>query len=98
MITLYGKTGCQYTAKALAALDAHGLSFIKKNIADPAVVDELIAEGGKKLVPFIIDGDVKMYESDDIVKYIEDTYGKAEGSELHVQFAGGNCGSGNCKE
>jgi glutathione S-transferase len=78
MITLYGKTGCPYTAKAMAALDAHGLAFIKKNIADPAVVEELVSLGGKKQVPYLIDGDTALYESDAIVQYIEDTYGHHE--------------------
>lgn len=89
MITLYGKTGCPYTAKAIAALDAHGLSFLKKNIADPQIEDELESLGGKHQVPYIVDGDVAMYESDKIVEYIEQTYGRGA-EQPRVHFMGGN--------
>lgn len=78
MITLYAKTNCGYTTRTIAALDAHGLTYIKKNIADQAVRDELIAIGGKCQVPYLIDGDVAMYESADIIAYIERTYAKKE--------------------
>lgn len=99
MITLYGKTDCPYTAKAIAALDAHGLSFIKKNIADDEVANELIALGGKRQVPYIVDGDVQMYESDEIIAYIEKTYaGKEVGihdekPHVHITKVGGACSS-----
>ena len=96
MITLFGKSNCQYTAKAIAALDAHGLSFVKKNISDPAVADELIGLGGKRQVPFIVDGETQMYESDAIVSYIEEQYGKGSEDKPRVHFAGGSCESGNC--
>ena len=85
MITLYGKTGCPFTNKAIAALDAYGLSFHKKNIADESVVEELIALGGKKQVPYMVDGDVAMYESDAIIEYIEKTYGAAKAPEATVR-------------
>lgn len=78
MITLYAKTNCGYTTRVVAALDAHGLSYIKKNIADPTIRTELIEKGGKAQVPYLIDGDVAMYESEDIVAHIENTYGKEE--------------------
>jgi len=97
MITLYGKTNCHYTEKAIAALDAHGLSFIKKNIADDKVANELIALGGKRQVPYLIDGDISMYESDDIVAYLEKAYESA-GEEFHtshVHVHGASCG-GTC--
>lgn len=100
MITLFAKSGCPYCAKALAALDAHGLSFIKKNIADSAVADELIALGGKKQVPYLVDGETKLYESDAIVDYLNTTYGEGAGSGdvapasgIRVHTAGGACPS-----
>jgi glutathione S-transferase len=90
MITLYGKTGCPYTIRAIGALDAHGLSFIKKNIADPLVEEELMKLGGKHQVPYIVDGDVCMYESNDIIDYIEKTYGSDAHDSPRVLFVGGN--------
>lgn len=71
MITLFVKTGCPYCAKAIAALDASGVSYEKKNISEESVVEELIALGGKKQVPFLIEGETKMFESDAIVAYVE---------------------------
>lgn len=87
MITLYGKTGCQYTAKAIAALDAHGLSFTKKNIANPQVAEELVSTGGKRQVPYLVDGDTKMYESDAIVSYLDTTYGSNGSPIIHIHTA-----------
>jgi glutathione S-transferase len=97
VITLFAKSGCPYCAKALGALDAHGLSFIKKNIADNAVAEELVALGGKKQVPYLVDGNVAMYESDDIVEYLEKTYGggtpAVPAPEIRIHKAGGACQS-----
>lgn len=97
MITLFAKSGCQYCAKAISALDAHGLSFTKKNIADDAVREELVALGGKHQVPYLVDGDVTMYESDAIVAYLEKTYGggarTAPAPEIKIHKAGGACQS-----
>ncbi len=78
MITLFAKTGCPYCAKAIAKLDELGLSFEKRNIANDAVAEELVAIGGKRQVPYLIDGEVRMYESDEIVNYLQATYGKSD--------------------
>jgi glutaredoxin 3 len=77
MLTLYVKTGCPYCAKVLAAGEELGIEFDQKNIADPAVADELMARGGKRMVPYLVDEDaaVEMYESDDIITYLETTFG-----------------------
>jgi glutaredoxin len=72
MLTLYVKTGCPFCAKVLATGTELGISFEEKNIADDAVAAELIARGGKRQVPYLIDSEkgVEMYESDDIVAYL----------------------------
>lgn len=71
MLTLYVKTGCPYCIKVLEAGKKLGITFAEKNIADQAVADELIARGGKRQVPYLVDTEngVEMYESDDIVQY-----------------------------
>lgn len=48
------------------------MEFTLKNIADEGVADELIARGGKRMVPYLVDEEtgVEMYESDDIVDYL----------------------------
>ncbi len=85
MITLYGKTDCGYTEKVIGALDAYGLSFIKKNIKDPVIKEELLRLGGKSQVPYLIDGEVGLYESEAIIAYIEEAYGAqaSAGVTLH---------------
>jgi glutathione S-transferase len=92
MITVYGKTGCPYTSKVIAVLDAHGLSFTKKNIANKAILDELMEKGGKHQVPFLVDADTALYESDVIIEYIEKTYGAGKGkSDVHVAEVTNTC-------
>ena len=74
MLTLYVKTGCPFCHKVLDAGKELGITFDEKNIADDAVAAELIAKGGKRQVPYLVDTDhgVEMYESDDIVAYLKE--------------------------
>lgn len=78
MLTLYVKTGCPYCAKVLKAGEEMGIEFDLKNSADPAVVEELIARGGKRQFPYLVDSETgtEMYESEDIVDYLHQRYGK----------------------
>jgi len=78
MLTLYVKTGCPYCAKVLAVGKELGVSFEEKNIADDAVAADLVARGGKRQVPYLVDseGGVEMYESDDINAYLREHYSK----------------------
>ncbi|MEJ0053310.1 MAG: glutathione S-transferase N-terminal domain-containing protein [bacterium] len=73
---LYVKTGCPYCAKVHAAAQELGISFDEKNIADEGVTEELLALGGKKQTPYLVDTDreVSMYESDDIIGYLRKHY------------------------
>ena len=63
-------------------MDELGLQIDTKNIKDEAVVEELIQEGGKRQVPYIKDSekDVAMYESSEIVEFLEREYGKGKSS------------------
>lgn len=76
MMTLYVKTGCPFCHKVLATGEDLGITFEEKNIADDAVAAELIAKGGKRQVPYLIDSErgIEMYESDDIVAYLKTQY------------------------
>lgn len=78
MLTLYVKTGCPFCHKVLAMGRELGISFEERNIADDAVVAELIARGGKRQVPYLVDNErgVEMYESDDINAYLREQYGQ----------------------
>ena len=84
MIQLYIETGCPYCAKVLAAVEKYNIEVEKKNIADEGVLEELEEKGGKRQVPFmdddnmtpaLVDDDVEMYESDEIVAYLEEKFG-----------------------
>lgn len=91
-MVIYIKTGCQFCARALAALDAYGVAYTTKNVSDPEVVKELIALGGKKQEPFLVDGEHMIYESQAIVKYVEEKYGTSIGIQKNkptVHFVGG---------
>lgn len=72
MLTLYVKTGCPFCRKVLDTGAELGLTFEEKNIADDAVAAELIARGGKRQVPYLVDSEhgVEMYESGDINAYL----------------------------
>ncbi len=78
MLILYIKTGCPFCHKVLDAGRELGISFEEKNIADDAVVAELIKRGGKRQVPYLVDSErgVEMYESDVIVAYLQEHHFK----------------------
>lgn len=66
---------CRKVRETLAELDLDYLvrSVAKKSARRP----ELVARGGKMMVPYLIDPNTgtELYESDDIVSYLEATYG-----------------------
>lgn len=78
MLTLYVKTGCSHCRKVLDTGKELGLSFEERNIADDVVVAELIARGGKRQVPYLVDSEhnIEMYESLDIDAYLRAHYPK----------------------
>lgn len=51
----------------------NNIDYISKNISDNLNKSELIRLGGKEQVPYLYDSDTNkgMYESDDIIKYLE---------------------------
>ncbi|KND47461.1 MAG: hypothetical protein AB199_03460 [Parcubacteria bacterium C7867-004] len=79
-LILYIKVGCGYCAKVLQAGQELGLVFDLKTVANPAVAEELIARGGKRQMPYLVDVDagVEMYESDAIVEYLHQKFGPKE--------------------
>jgi len=72
MLTLYVKTGCPFCHKVLDAGKELGIIFDEKNIADDAIAAELVARGGKRQVPYLVDSEkgIEMYESNDIIAYL----------------------------
>jgi glutathione S-transferase len=53
-----------------------GLSVTEKEIHEPGVADELVALGGKRQMPFLIDSSrgVSMYEAHAIMDYLDEHY------------------------
>jgi glutathione S-transferase len=76
MLTLYVKTGCPFCRKVLEVGQELGITFEEKNVADPAVSAELVARGGKKQEPYLVDAErgVEMYESSAIIAYLREHY------------------------
>jgi glutathione S-transferase len=76
---LYIKQGCPFCGKVLDAIQDLGLArcFKLKDIAEPWVADELVASGGKRQVPYLVDeeNNVAIYESGDIVQYLTKQHG-----------------------
>jgi glutathione S-transferase len=61
----------------MAVIDRLNLEVEMKDISESAVAEELLAQGGKVQVPYLVDTntDTALYESDDIVAYLQKQYG-----------------------
>ncbi len=79
MLTLYIRTGCPFCHKVLDTVQELGLEIEEKNLANSGVADELIAKGGKRQVPYLVDSDrgIALYESMDIDAYLRAQYQKS---------------------
>lgn len=77
MLILYVKSGCEFCHKVLNFAARNNIALEQKDIyADPSIANELIDRGGKRQVPYLVDTtkNVEMYESDDIVEYLQNNY------------------------
>lgn len=72
MLLLYKMEGCPFCQKVLNHLEEKNMQFKSMDISDPVNLDELLHLGGDEQVPFLVDTDhnAKMYESDDIINYL----------------------------
>lgn len=96
MPTLYVKTGCPFCAKVRSFAVMNGITFDERNIGEENYRDELLARGGKVQVPYLVDGDVSMYESDDIVAYLQNKISPSPQSNqprVHRDTTSGVCPS-----
>lgn len=90
MLTLYYKPTCPYCQRVLGEAEDMGVQFNLKDIAsDETLAEELIEKGGKRQVPFLVDEEknVSMYESNDILKYLEEHFAGKE-AEQKTEFKG----------
>ncbi len=77
MPTLYYKPTCPYCQDVLRSAEKIGLELKLLNInSDPAIGEELVARGGKRQVPYLVDesSGTDMYESEDIIVYLQNNY------------------------
>lgn len=79
MLELYSRSGCPYCAKVESKLDELGLDYERHEVprrrTNRSTVEDVSGQHG---VPVLVDtenGVTGMPESDDIVAYLERTYG-----------------------
>ncbi len=79
MLTLYVLPGCPFCHKVLAAAEELGITFDLKSIDNPENAAALVAKGGKRQTPFLVDDECKvaMYESDDIIAHLKEKHAHA---------------------
>ena len=75
-LILYVRNGCPYCAQVHIAAAELGITFNERNVADEGVWDELVARGGKRQVPYLVDEEkgIEMYESDDIIAHLHERF------------------------
>ncbi len=85
MLELYQSEGCPYCAKVREKLSELGISYVAHNPRLPgdeggdvtnAVTHDELTAGGEDQIPYLVDTErgVTMYESNDIVDYLEEYY------------------------
>lgn len=85
MLELYQSEGCPHCAKVRETLSEVGVSYVIHNPRLPSkdggdvtneVTYEELTGSGEDQIPYLVDTDrgVTMYESDDIVDYLEEHY------------------------
>ena len=80
MLQLYQDPGCPFCVMVSDHLDSAGVAYESKQMSpfvESETRSELIELGGKPQVPFLHDPErgVKMYESREIVRYVDEHYG-----------------------
>jgi glutathione S-transferase len=78
MIELYQFEDCRFCKQVRRKLEDLNLDWISHSAKKGAPQRRTLRQlGGKEQVPFLVDieNDIKMYESEDIIDYLEETYG-----------------------
>ena len=68
---LYVRMTCPYCVKVLRFMKERGIRIELRNIEEFAVARELVAIGGKQQVPCLVVDGKALYESDDIIAYLD---------------------------
>lgn len=76
-LTLYYFPGCPYCRKVLNFCEENNITLTLKNIQETSKIrDELRHIGGKTQVPCLVIDGKPLYESDDIISWLEVNIGK----------------------
>lgn len=73
-LTLYILPGCPYCKKVISFLEQHNISMNMKDVSDPDIKTELVHLGGKGQVPCLIHDGKALYESDEIITWIDSNH------------------------
>ncbi|EKJ88725.1 glutathione S-transferase-like protein [Leptospira meyeri] len=79
MIRLYQYDTCPYcrrviqTTESLGLIPGKDIEYVEASYGTPGRA-EVVRLGGLSQVPFLVDGDVQMYESADIIAYLRSKY------------------------
>lgn len=76
MIDLFLSDTCPYCKKVMDFASDNGIKYNKIDINNEDNILRLLTIGGKEQVPFLYNpmDDTKMYESEDIIKYLKELY------------------------
>ena len=70
--TLYIRSTCPFCLKVLRYMDGAGITVPMRDInGNIEAADDLVAIGGKQQVPCLVIDGKAMYESDDIIAYMQ---------------------------
>lgn len=74
---LYYKPTCPFCVKVIRFMEGAGIAdqIAMHNTQDPAKAAELVKIGGKQQVPCLVIDGRAMYESDDIIAYLQSRLG-----------------------
>ena len=78
LLELWDFEACSYCRKVREVLSELDLDYVVRNVPQRSPKrSDLVARGGKMQVPYLVDPNTgaEMYESDDIVAYVEKRYG-----------------------
>ena len=73
-LTLYGRTSCPYCAKVLRFMQSRNIEIPLKDTTNPENREELIRIGGKGQVPCLVIDGKALYESMDIIDWLQNNY------------------------
>lgn len=74
-LVLYHKLRCPYCQKVRDFMERKGINIDLRDITESSeILDELISTGGKNQVPCLMIDGKAMYESDDIIKWLDNHF------------------------